>query len=184
MLLIIALLLPGCTGGLIVAGAATGVAVAYDRRTAGTVVEDQNIEFKAAAAIRRDKALRDKAHIGVVSYNNIVLLVGQAPTKALRDRAAALARKVEKVRRVHNEIALGEPIPFSVRNRDIWITTKVKSALLGSKGLEAIHVKVVTEDGVVYLMGLLTRREAEDVARRVQQVKGVKRVVKVFEYLD
>ncbi len=177
-------LLPGCTGGFIVAGAATGVAVAYDRRTAGTVVEDQNIELKAAAAIRKDPELRRKAHISVISYNNVVLLVGQVPSQRLKVRAARLVQGVEKVRRIHNELTVGPPAPFATRNRDAWITAKAKSALLQTKGLDSLHVKVVTEEGAVYLMGLLSRQEAEEVARRVQQVKGVRRVVKVFEYLD
>ncbi len=184
LLLMATLLLPGCAGGLIVAGAATGVAVAYDRRTAGTVVEDQNIEIKVARAIRRDPQLARRAHISVTSYNNVVLLTGQVPERELRDRAAALARRVEKVRRVHNEITVGPPTDFRARSRDAWLTAKIKSTLLSSKGVRAIHVKVVTEDGVAYLMGLLKRDEADKVARLVQQVEGVKRVVKVFEYID
>lgn len=184
LLLMAALLLPGCAGGLIVAGAATGVAVAYDRRTAGTVVEDQNIEIKVARAIRKDEQLSKSAHISVTSYNNVVLLTGQAPSQHLRDRATALARQVEKVRGVHNEITVAPPTDFRTRSRDTWITTKIKSTLLSSKGVRAIHVKVVTENGVAYLMGLLKHQEADKVARLVQQVEGVKRVVKVFEYLD
>ncbi len=184
LLLAASLLLTGCVGGVIVAGAATGVSVAYDRRTAGTVVEDQNIELKVASAIRKDPDLSKNAHISVVSYNNVVLLVGQVPSAALRARAAELARGVEKVRRVHNELTVGKPIDFSTRSADTWLTTKVKSALLGTEGLNAIHTKVITENGVVYLMGLVTHKEGDAVARRVQQVEGVKRVVKVFEYLD
>jgi len=183
LLLLAALLLPGCAGGLIVAGAATGVAVAYDRRTAGTVVEDQNIEIKVARAIRKDEQLSRNAHISVTSYNNVVLLTGQAPSQRLRERAAVLARQVEKVRGVHNEITVGPPTDFRTRSHDTWLTTKIKSTLLSSKGVRAIHVKVVTENGVAYLMGLLKRQEADDVARLVQQVEGVKRVVKVFEYI-
>ena len=86
------------------------------------------------------------------------------------------------MRRVHNELTVGPPTDFATRSRDTWLTARVKSALLGTRGLDAIHVKVVTENGVVYLMGLVSRGEGDQVARRVQQVEGVRRVVKVFEY--
>lgn len=181
--LLILLSLNGCAP-VIVAGAATGASVANDRRTAGTVLEDQSIELKAASAIQGDESLAKSVHVSVTSFNNIVLLTGQAPTRALRNRVLNHINDIEKVRRIHNEIAIEEPTSFKTRSSDTWITTKTKSTLLGAKGLEATHVKVVTENGVVYLMGLVTHEQGNTAAKTVQQVSGVQRVVKVFEYID
>lgn len=184
LLMILVLLLQGCAAPVIVAGAATGVAVANDRRTPSTIVDDQAIEIKIANAIGADKEIAEQSHIAVVSYNHVVLLLGQTPDKRLRARAADIARKVEKVKRVHNEITIGLPTPYAVRNNDAWLTAKVKTRLLKEKNLSSLHVKVVTENGVTYLMGWVSRAEGEQIARVVQQVKGIKAVVKVFEYSD
>jgi len=178
-----AFLIQGCAP-VIVAGAATGASVANDRRTAGTMLEDQSIELKATNAIQSDEALAKSVHVSVTSYNNIVLLTGQAPTRTLRDRILKQIHDIEKIRRIHNEISIDEPTTFKTRSNDTWITTKTKSTLLGAKGLDATHVKVVTENSVVYLMGLITRKDGDTAAKTVQQVTGVQRVVKVFEYLD
>ncbi len=169
---------------VIVAGAATGASVANDRRTAGTVLEDQSIELKASNAIQSDETLSKAVHVSVTSFNDIVLLTGQAPTQTLRERIVDHVRGIEKIRRIHNEITIEEPTSFKTRSNDTWITTKAKSTLLGAKGLEATHIKVVTENGVVYLMGLVTRQEGDTAAKTVQQVTGVQRVVKVFEYIQ
>lgn len=177
------LLLQACAP-VLVAGAATGASVANDRRTAGTVLEDQSIELKASGAIQADEALSKSVHVSVTSFNDIVLLTGQAPTRALRDQVLEHVRSTKKVRGIHNEISIENPTSFNTRSNDTWITTKCKSTLLGAKGLEATHIKIVTEDGVVYLMGLVTRQEGDTAAKTVQQVTGVQRVVKVFEYLD
>ncbi len=182
--LLILALVQSCAAPLIVAGAATGVAVANDRRTASTIVEDQAIEIKIANAISADKEIASQSHIAVVSYNHVVLLLGQTPDERLRARAVSLARKVENVKRVHNEITIGQPTPYRVRNNDAWLTAKVKTKLLSEKNLSSLHVKVVTENGVTYLMGWVTRDEGDQIARVVQQVKGIKAVVKVFEYSD
>ena len=173
-----------CAAPLIVAGAATGVAVANDRRTAGTILEDQGIEIKIANAIRADEEIADQSHVAVVSYNHLVLLLGQTPNKQLRERAVSLARQVDNAKRVHNEIAIGQPTPYKVRNNDTWLTAKIKTKLLGEKKLSSLHVKVVTENSVAYLLGWVTRENGDQIARVVQQVKGIKAVVKVFEYSD
>lgn len=183
--LLLAALLQGCAAPLVVGGAAVGgAAVAHDRRTAGTLVDDQGIELKVADAISKDKALNDQAHINATSFNGIVLLTGEAPNQTLRARATSLASKVEKVRRVQNEIAIGKPSSLSSRSNDAWITTKVKTKLLTSDKVDGTRVKVVTEAGTVYLMGLVKRKEANEAVAVVRNTSGVKRVVKVFEYLD
>jgi len=178
--------LQGCAP-LVVGGAATGASVAHDERTTGTVVEDESIELKAVHDLRADVVLDAQSHLNITSYNNIVLLTGETPTKELRDRAEKIVAGVEKVRRVHNEITIGEPTTMLARSTDTLITAEVKTSLLSVKGIEHFdptRVKVVTEAGVVYLMGLLTRTEGDAVAETVRQARGVERVVKIFEYSE
>ncbi len=180
--LIIALL-QGCAG-ILVAGGAAGASMATDRRTAGTVIEDQSIEIKAINSIFGDQELADKARINATSYNGVLLLTGQTPTEELRSRAVNRVVNIDKVKRVHNEITLGEPITFQVNTKDSWLTTRVKSTLLGTKDIAANHIKVVTDNGVVYLMGLVTHTEADTASDIASKIGGVQRVIKVFEYID
>lgn len=177
--------LQGCAPA-IVAGGAAGASVVHDRRTPGAVIEDQTIELKAIQARNRDPGLSEQAHINITSYNGIVLLTGEAPSPELRQRMEELVQDIEHVRRVHNEIALASPSAYSARTSDTWITTKAKTSLFKVKreNFDPTRVKVVTEGGVVYLMGLLNRAEADAVVDQVRQVGGVQRVVKVFEYID
>ncbi len=181
-----AAVLPGCAG-LIIGGAATGVAVVHDQRTAGTVLEDESIEIKAVRALRDDRVLDAQSHFNVTSYDNIVLLTGETASPELRARAEKIVAAVEKVRNVHNEVRIAEPSTFMARSVDTAITTAVKTSLLNVDGInhfDPTRVKVVTEAKVVYLMGLLTHAEADAVAKTVSQVRGVERVVKIFEYTD
>ena len=180
---LIVTLLQGCAG-VLVAGGAAGASMAGDRRTTGTLVEDQAIEIKAINAIFGDKELADKARINATSYSGILLLTGQTPTEELRSRAVNRVTNIDKVTRVHNEITLGEPIPFQVNTKDSWITTRVKSTLLGTKNIAANHIKVVTDSGVVYLMGLVTHAEADMASNIASNIDGVERVIKIFEYID
>ncbi|MBL1432326.1 MAG: BON domain-containing protein [Gammaproteobacteria bacterium] len=170
---------------LIIVGAAAAVTTAtIERRTPGTVIEDQTIEFKINDLLGKDEGLKETARVRGTSYNNIVLLTGETPNENLRERAASIARKVNKVSRVHNEITVGDRKSFGRGSNDTWITTKVKTAITSEKDLNPIHVKVVTEKGTVFLMGILERDEGQRAALRASKIKGVKRVVKIFEYLD
>ena len=185
--LITTILLSGCTAAVVGGATVTGVNMVHDRRTAGTYVEDESIELKAGAAIRKEKELSKQIHINIISINGVVLLVGQAPTEAMRQQAGAITQGIEKVRLVHNEMTIAEPISMKTRSSDSYITTKVKSSLFGVKGhddFDPSRVKVVTENGTVYLMGILYQAEATAVAEKASQVKGVKTVVKLFEYMD
>jgi len=178
--------LQGCAG-LVLGGAATGASVAHDQRTAGTLLEDQSIEIKAVSALRNDRVLDAQSHFNVTSYNNVVLLSGETASQELRERAGKLVADVEKVRSVHNELKVGEPSTMLARSNDTLITSKVKASLLSVQGIDRFdptRVKVVTEAKVVYLMGLLSRAEADAVTETVRQVGGVERVVKIFEYVD
>ena len=178
-------IISGCAG-LAIGGAATGASVAHDRRTAGTMVEDQAIEFKAIDALSKDPAF-DNAHINVTSYNMAVLLSGEVRTPELRRRAAQIVKRIDKVSKVYNELAVAPASSLASRGTDTWITTKVKTSLFqvdGFPDFDPTRVKVVTERGIVYLMGLLRPREAEAVTSTVRRVGGVQKVVKLFEYIE
>ena len=182
----LAVLLQACAP-LLVGGAATGASVAHDRRTAGSVVEDQAIEMKAATELNAQPELKRHGHINVTSFNMIVLVSGEAPTEALRQRAGEVIGGIEKVRRVHNEVVVAAPSALMSRTSDSLITAKVKTSLFNVKGYESFdptRVKVVTENGTVFLMGILTRAESAATALAASRVGGVQRVVKLFEYLD
>ncbi len=174
----------GLQGCAVVAAGGAGAAVATDRRSAGTMVDDEAIELKVNNALFSDDELNKKTHINVTSINGVILLTGEAPTAALHDRVIGITRNVEKVRRVHDEIAIAQPTTMKSRSQDTWITAKIKTKLLGNKEVSSSNVKVVTENGSVYLMGLVTRAEAETAAEVARHVEGVSRVVTVFEYQD
>lgn len=183
---LIALLLQGCAP-IMVGGAATTASVAHDRRTAGSFVEDQAIEMKAATELNAQPELKRQGHINVTSFNMIVLVSGEAPSEALRQRAGEVIGSIEKVRRVHNEVMVAAPSAMMSRTSDSLITAKVKTSLFRIKGMDNFdptRVKVVTENGTVFLMGILSRAEGDATARAASGVGGVQRVVKLFEYLD
>ncbi len=178
------LLLQGCAA-LVVGGAATTAVVAHDRRTTGIMVEDQAIELKAYDRLAKEEAIKQSSKINVTSYNRVVLLTGQAENEAIRRQAEQLAGQVEQVRRVVNEIEIGSPASFGEHGRDVALTTEIKLKLTGVDlpDFDSLRVKVVTERGSVYLMGLLTKDEAHAVTEVVRYISGVRRVVKVFEYI-
>jgi len=178
-----AVALEGCAAG-VAAGAGTAAVIAHDRRTTGTFIDDQSIEMKFFNAYRADQELSGQSHISATSFNNIVLLTGEVPSETLRERATRLAQGIEKVREVHNETTLAAPSSALSRSGDAWITSKVKTALLNKDASMATRTKVVTERGTVFLMGILTREEAETVTQIARRVGGVQRVVKIFEYVD
>ncbi len=179
-LLTSAVALQGCAP-IVAGGAATGAAVTSDQRTTGTVIEDQVIETKAGDFFRADAALSQQARISVTSYNQIALVTGQAPTEDLRKRAVEYVSRIAKVRHVYNEIEIGSPVTAMQISSDTVLTTKVKSRLLTVKDLKSTDVKVVSENGVVYLMGLLDQPTGDAVAEVVAGVSGVRKVVKLFE---
>ncbi len=184
VLLTLAPLLGGCMAAAITAGAAgaAGTAsVSADRRTVGTVVDDEAIELKARKEFLADKDLAAQAHINVTSFNGRVLLTGEAPTEILRTRAGQLVAAISKVSNVHNEITIAAPSSLTSRTSDTLITSKVKTKIVADEGTSGFHVKVVTENGVVYLMGLVSGDEANDIVDVARNVGGVQRVVNLFE---
>jgi len=178
--------LSGCAG-VVIGGAATGAAIVHDRRTTGTILDDQSIEFKAKHALHKDEGLRHQAHLNVTSFNKILLLSGEAPNSALKQQAGKIVSSLDQVRHLHNEVRIAAPSSLMSRTGDSITTGKVKTSLIGLKGLEDFdftRVKVVTENGVVFLMGLVTRKEANAVTDAARRVSGVQKVIKLFEYQD
>lgn len=156
----------------------------HGTRTLGSKIEDAALERKAWLNIVRGEPAMQKARLVVTSWNGQVLLAGQVPTDAIKQRAEAIAGQVRHVLHVHNELEVGTPIAFIARMSDGWITTRVKTRLLFGPDVPGRRVKVVTENGVVYLLGLLTREEAELVVNAARAVYGVQKIVKIFEYID
>ena len=173
----------GCAA-VAVGGGAAAASTAYDRRTTGTQIEDQTIEVKAAKSFLDDKEINEQAHLNVTSYNTVVLVSGEAPTDAMRQRAIDLVKAVDKVSHVYNEITIAAPSSLVSRSSDSYITSKVKTKMITDKELNGLQVKVVTEKGVVYLMGLVTHKEAEVATEIARQTGGVQKVVKLFQYTD
>lgn len=176
------LTLQGCAPVVVATGVGVAAMSANDRRTTGIQVEDQSIELKASNRI--SSSLGSQVHVNVTSFNRNVLLTGEAPTEALRAEAEKLAAGVENVRAVTNEIAIAGISTMGARSNDTFITSKVKARLLDSGKVSANHVKVVTEASIVYLMGLVTRAEAEAATEVARTTGGVRKVVRVFEYID
>lgn len=166
----------------VVTGAATGASIAYDRRTAGSVIDDQGIEFKAALAIYNDKEIYNQSHINVTSYNGIVLVTGETLTESLKQKVNSVVKSIPKVRRIHNELIIAAPSALPSRSSDAWITSKIKTKLAAEQNVDPFYIKVVTEHGIVYLMGIVNKTEADRAVSVVTQSAGVQRVVKLFEY--
>ena len=181
-LLVILPLLHGCTAALVGGAAATGVVVANDRRTTGTMTEDEGIEIKTGNRI--SSRFPDGIHINVTSYNRLVLLTGEVPDAATKSEIERIARSVENVRGVFNELAVAGVSSYTVRSNDAVITSKVKANFVDDGKFNALHVKVVTENSIVYLMGLVKKSEAEEATRIARTTSGVQKVVRMFEYID
>lgn len=180
-LLLMSALLSGCPA-IMVTGAGAGVMAAEDRRTLGTITEDQSIEFKTRDRVSAKH--KDRLNLSVTSYNRMVLLTGEVPNEDVKRDIERIARSMENVRSVTNELTIGIPTTLSNRANDTYITSKVKARFVDGQRFNPLHVKVVTEDGVVYLLGLVRQQEAKDAVDLARRTEGVKKVVTVFEYLN
>jgi osmotically-inducible protein OsmY len=181
LLLLLALLAPlaGCPLVLLGGGAAA-VGAIEDRRTSGTMVDDDSIETNVRRALR--ERFGDNTHVNVTSFNRSVLLTGEVPDAARRAEIEKIVQGIANVRSVTNDLQLSAPTSLAARANDSLITARVKTRLLDSSTVNPIHVKVVTEAGVVYLMGIVTEQEANDAVEVARTTGGVIKVVKVFEY--
>lgn len=177
------LLLTGCAATMDMTHKGPVREAKTERRWA-VIVNDENIESVALVNIRKaDQRLR-QAHINVVSFNGVLLLVGQVPTEDLRQKAATVTSNVKDVRQVQNALTVGPAIPGSVRFYDGWLTTKIKTKMAFTPDIDSDSIKIITENGVVYLMGLITQKDANKVASIAQRTGGTQRIVKAFEYVD
>jgi len=178
------LLVSGCSTLVSKATGEEPVGTDPSERSFGRFIDDQMIETYVAANILKADEAFNIANIGVTSYNGIVLLVGQVPTAQLKQLAGRTAKQVRNVRRVHNEISVAGPISIPARTNDTWLKTKIKSRMLATKGSNPMKVKVIVENGVVYLMGMVSKQEADTAVEVAHQTYGVQKIVKVFEYQD
>ena len=153
-------------------------------RTIAQIIEDGNIETKITVNIHAENEAYQHSHLEIISYNGYVLLAGQVNDAILKSEATKVARKVQGVRRIYNELEIGPPTSALTRTNDAWITTRIKSSLLSNSDIEGTQIKVVTENSVVYLMGLVTSKNANLVSDTASSVAGVTRVVRLFEMLD
>lgn len=176
-----AIQLSGCAP-VVAVGIGAGVLMAEDRRTTSAYLMDEEIELKVNSRIR--EAYQEGVHVNATSYNRRVLLTGEAADAAARAKAAQIAAEAENVREVFNEVQNAGVSSIVSRSNDAYITTKVKARMLDDRRFNANHVKVVTEAGVVFLMGLVKREEGQAAAEVAAKTSGVAKVVKVFEYQD
>lgn len=174
-------LLAGCPA-VVLTGAGVGVIAAEDRRTIATQTEDESIELKTLSRV--SERVSDRVHLNVTSYNRLVLLTGEVPNDKVRAEVERIARSVENVRSVSNELTIGPPTSLTSRANDSYVTSKVKARFVDSQKFNPIHVKVVTENQTAFLLGLVKRTEAQDAVQITRTTEGVKKVVRVFEYLD
>jgi len=172
--------LQGCELAVLGAAGSAAYSIAEDRRTSGTQFDDETIQPRAQSRV--SDRFGDKVHLTVMSFNRAVLLTGEAPDEATRAEIGKIVLAVPSVRAVTNELQISAPSTRASRLGDEFITVKVKGRFISSGKVNIAHAKVVTEAGVVYLMGLVTEQEAEDAVEIARTTDGVRKVVKIFEY--
>lgn len=177
-----ALLSSGCATGVLVGVGVLGAGayVALDRREPAQLFTDQAIELKVTDAIYHTEGIPKDVHVTATSYNGLVLLTGEVPSVAIQQRVVELARAVENVRDVYNQVTIGKVLLLEERNNDVWLTSQVKAKLIAHRGV-LTRVKVVTNDGTVYLLGLSDQAEATDAFQVASKIEGVHKVIPVFE---
>jgi osmotically-inducible protein OsmY len=181
-LLAAVLLVSGCAAVVVGAGGIAAVNALEDRRTAGSQLEDESNELRAANRI--SERFPEGVHVNITSFNRAVLLTGEVPDAAARDAIEKIAAGLPNVRSVANELEVAGASSLASRSNDSIITSKVKVRLLDARRVNPLHVKVVTEAGVVYLMGILTQQEGNDATEVARTTGGVRKVVKVFDYCN
>lgn len=177
--------LSGCAAPVLMGAAAAGtVVIAQDERSTATITADESIESQAAALAQRDAQFVEASHLNFTSVNGVLLITGESLQADALARLQAEVGRLEKVREVRNEVLAGPLSSMNSRSQDSWITTKVKSRMVAERNFRANRFKVVTERQTVYLMGVVTRHEGFVAGVIARDIEGVKRVVKMLEYLD
>jgi osmotically-inducible protein OsmY len=181
IVLVLAWLASGCAPLVVGAAAVGGTAVALDRRSADVQLADERIEWTASKQI--GPRIGNNGHVNIAAFNKQVLLTGETTTEALRAEVESIAAAVPDAKGVVNEIRVAPLASLASRSHDTYLTSSIKARFVGDQKFNPLHVKVVTEAGVVYLMGLVTRKEADAATHIARHVSGVKRVVRIFEYI-
>ncbi len=174
-------LLQGCVAAGVVA-VVGGASVVTDNRTIGNQIDDQQIELTAHHNLSLQKELQDNTSLQVVCVNGSLLVVGQAPNTYLRDMAIKTLKKVDGITNLHNQIRISNTTSIATRTHDVWLTSKIKTAFLTKENLNATNIKVVTENGEVFLMGLAAKADATIAVDIARNISGVNRVYKMFVY--
>jgi osmotically-inducible protein OsmY len=178
--LLLLVLTPACVPVLLGAGGAAAVSSLEDRRSAGAQLDDESIEIRATNRV--NDRFGDRVHVNVTSYNRIALVTGEVPDERARAEVEKIVAAVPNVRGITDDLQIAGPSSFGSRTNDSYLTTKVRGRLLDTKRLSPVHVKVVSEAGVVYLMGIVTDPEADEAVEIARTTGGVRKVVKAFEY--
>lgn len=181
LVLAFACLASGCAPLVVGAAAVGGTAVALDRRPTDVQLLDERIEWTASKEI--GPKIGNQGHVNIASFNKQMLLTGETTTEALKTEVEKIAAGVPEAKGVVNEIRIAPLSSLGARSHDTYLTSATKARFVGDQKFNPVHVKVVTEAGVVYLMGLVTRKEADDATHIARHVSGVKRVVRIFEYI-
>jgi Predicted periplasmic or secreted lipoprotein len=171
----------GCTAAEYLPPVAIGTWFNFDRRTASAIIDDQAIAVKANLALAKNKMIWKESHVSTLSYNNTLLLVGQTKDQGYKDQIEKIIQPIPGISAIYNQITVGKPVALPTRTNDTWITTQVKGRIVSNRNVGMNRVKVITEDGVVYLMGALTSDEEQTTINIARRVPGVKKVVTIIE---
>jgi len=174
--------LQGCAAVAVVA-VTTGASMATDRRSIGNQIDDQSIEVEAYNEITKNKILNDNTNLHISSVNGSVLIIGQAPNTLLKDQAIKILHNIGGITRIHDQIRIGNITSVTTQTNDVWLTSKVKTALFSSDKVNGNDIKVITENAEVFLMGIVSKKEADAAVNITRNISGVNRVFKAFEYL-
>lgn len=181
MFVVMVLSLTACVPAALGVGAVVGTWLG-DHRSSKVIVSDHQQAISIEARLKNDKEIYRSSHISVTVFNQVVLLVGQTPTQNLHDKILNLVKKTTNIKMVYDEIKIQKPISEEVRKKDAWLTAKIKMQLYTIPGLNTSNTKVVTENGVVYIMGLISRSQGDVAVKALQKINGIKKIIKLFEY--
>ncbi len=176
-----ATLLQGCIAAAVV-GVVGSATIVSDNRTVGTQMDDQQIEMTGHSLLADNEGIKENTNLQIISMNGSILLVGQSPNTYLRDEAIKALKGISGVVQIHNQVRIGNKTSVGTKTNDVWLTSKVKTALFRNDNLDALNIKVVTENGEVFLMGLVSQAQANEAVEVARNISGVNRVIKVFEY--
>ncbi|MGB5324520.1 MAG: BON domain-containing protein [Pseudomonadales bacterium] len=182
-LLALSMLLASCST-VISAARQNPISEDYCKRTPGAYVDDEFIETKASVNLKETDRRFRQSQVKVTSYNGVVLLSGNVPESDLRDVATNIVQQIRKVRRVHNELNISPPRSFGAKISDSWLATKVRTRFLFDKHIASSRIKVVANNGVIYLLGLVNHQEADTIVNKAKTIYGLQKIVRVFEYID